>query len=122
MLLSAAGRLLKLRRVSIAALGAAVGLLWCYGYQTLWLGPVGAVSGTEQTVQVAVVSMPRHTRTGMAVDAQLELENRPISCILYADESLQDVRPGDLVQCEVKIEASSMSPWDGETLFNRSNG
>ena len=121
-LLSAVSRVLGLRRVSIAAIGAAIGLLWCYGYQTVWLGPIGTISGTEQTVQAEVASMPRPTRTGMAVDVQLEWEDRRLSCILYADESLEKVCPGDLVQCEVQIESSSLSPWDGESLFNRSNG
>ena len=73
-LLSAVGRMLKLRRVSIAALGAAIGLLWCYGYQTVWLGPIETISGTEQTVQVEVLSLPRSTRTGMAADVELALE------------------------------------------------
>lgn len=122
LLLSVCGRMLHLRRESVAALGAAIGFLWCWGYQQIWLGPVKGMVGTEQMVKVQAASMPRETRTGMAVDVSLEWEGKTISCVLYADESLQDVQPGDWLACEADVEESTIAVWEGESLYHRSNG
>jgi len=122
LLLSVGGRVLKLRRVSVAALGIVVGFLWCWGYQQVWLGSAKSLVGTKQTLEVRVESAPRSTKTGMAVQVQLELDGRPISCMLYADDSLQNVQPGDRLNCEADVEESTLSIRTGETLYHRSNG
>lgn len=62
--LSVLGRWRGWRRLSVAGLGVAMGIVWCFGYQTVWLGAAEQAYGTEQAVAVTLQDVPVQTRYG----------------------------------------------------------
>ncbi|MBP3633603.1 MAG: DNA internalization-related competence protein ComEC/Rec2 [Oscillospiraceae bacterium] len=96
-------RVFTVRRVSIACLGLAVGLLWCCLYQQLWLQDAFAMNETEQTVQVRVSQYPRQTTRGASVLCTLNGHG----AVLYGKEELLPLTPGDFVTCRAKVKVQT---------------
>ena len=117
LILSLLGRWLRMRRISLAALGLAAGLLWPMVYGQLWLGRAAELAGTEQTVTVTLLEQPRETQYGSSALCRLE----GYDAVLYAGESLLDQAPGTRVTCTARMEASGLDVSRGESLYLRSN-
>ena len=103
----------RLTRPAVLALGAAVGLLWCAGYQILFMAPARALSG--QTVMISGVATDYSEKTdwGICVDAKITADQTKASSKvwLYTNEALA---PGD----EFTVEAELADPGkDGNTYY-----
>lgn len=118
LLLSFLGRMFRCRRCAIAFLGAAAALLWCFGFQTLFLENAAVVPGEVQTVTVRVSELPRTTQYGASVYADLD----GYGAVLYGGEALLELEPGDQVTCEARVEKSGIKPGGEESLYLRSKG
>ena len=120
--LSVLGRWRGWRRLSVAGLGVAMGIVWCFGYQTVRLGAAEQAYGTEQAVAVTLQDVPVQTRYGAMALGTVQLENRRYDAVLYADEGLLALQPGDRVGCMARIEPSGLSVQEGESLYYRAMG
>lgn len=96
---SAAARFLHLRRISIVCLGLAAALLWCSGYEQLFLRSAFALDETEQTAAFRVAEQPYATSYGAAAKGKAF----GYEAVLYADESLLRASVGDTVHCRAKV-------------------
>lgn len=122
LVLSVLCRALGWRRGSVAALGLAVGLLYCAGYQQLLLKPAQKADGTEQTITLRVSEMPCQTDYGASVCGTFRLPERSYEAVLYGGEGLLEARPGDTLRCTARIEMAVLRPEDGESLYRVSQG
>lgn len=113
---SVLGRYLHLRRLSIAALGAAVGILWCFAYSQINLRPLDALVGEDRTVTVQVTELPRQTKYGASVEGTVDGHG----VILYGGEDLLKLTPGDRATVTGTIAAAGLKVWDDESLYLRS--
>lgn len=101
------------KRVRILALGAAVGLLWSWGYERLRLVPLRALCGEDRTVTATVCQLPEPTDYGCRVEVRLHGGNA--YCYLPADAL--DLRLGDRVTVTGTITDGSGSD---DTLYFQS--
>lgn len=124
LVLSIAARALGLRRGSVAALGLAIGLLYCVGYQQIFLRQARLADGTEQPVAVRLSECPVESGYGMSVRGTVRLSGRSYEALLYADASWAEAqaRPGDTVSGTARIEMAVLRPEDGESLYRASQG
>lgn len=81
------------KRVRIAALGAAVGLLWSWGYEQRRLVPLRALCGARQTVTGQVCLPPERTDYGCRVAVRLD-DGR---AYFYLDSEAMSLSLGDTV-------------------------
>lgn len=99
LVLSVLCRRLGLRRLCIAGMGVAVGLMWCHGYQWLFLKDAAALDQTEQTVRIRITDMPYERGYGAAAHGRLD----GYGAVIYADETLLSAKPGDTVVCTASV-------------------
>lgn len=86
----------SVRRVSLAGLGLALGLIWCAIYQQFYLSSAVAVDGTQVETTVTVTDYSYETTYGSAVDGTVELEGKTFHIRIYLND-LQELKPGDTV-------------------------
>lgn len=96
-----------LRRLAIAALGLAVGLLWCAIYQMVFYQPAVDAAGESMQITAAVQDYPKQTAYGCSVTAKVELDGRNIQTLLYLPQTAMNLQPGDRLQAEAKLRLSS---------------
>lgn len=89
----------RLRAVRIAALGAAVSLLWCSAYETVRIAPLRAYEGSQQTLTLTVTGYPQQRENGFRVEARL-LHGR---VMLYLTGEACTLRPGDRVTLDAQV-------------------
>lgn len=121
--LSLLGRWRNWRRLAVAGLGFAVGILWCFAYQSVRYG-LEAYYGTEETVTLRLDDRPVQTQYGARVAGELVLDGRNYLAVLYDDGELLELapEPGEFVTCLAQIEPAGLSVRDGENLYLRSQG
>ena len=84
------------RRMMLACLGLAAGLVWTGTYGQLTHAPARALAGTEGTISATAADWPRETAYGSSVLVYLRPEEGlPISTRLYLDDPSPGLRPGD---------------------------
>ena len=84
------------RRMMLACLGLAAGLMWTGTYGQMTHAPAQALAGTEGTISATAADWPRETAYGSSVLVYLRPERGlPISTRLYLDDPSPDLRPGD---------------------------
>lgn len=96
-----------LRRLAIAALGLAVGLLWCAIYQMVFYQPAVDAAGESMQITATVQDYPKQTAYGCSVTAKVELDGRNIQTLLYLPQTAMNLQPGDRLQAEAKLRLSS---------------
>lgn len=114
--------LLPRKGIRLAALGAAVGILWCFCYQQIVLSPALKLCQTEQRLTVTMKEPWRTTQYGTSAEVRLSVEGRSYSAIVYIDEPLSDCAPGDQVTGLFRVEPTNSSNDEGESLYLRSGG
>lgn len=105
-----------LRRLGIVSLGAAIGILWCFVYQQIVLAPVCRAAGTEGQFSVQAVDVPTSRYGSTVVEGTLRLEGRKFHVLLYGDETLQNITPGDWIFVTASAELAD------RTFHQRSQG
>ncbi|MBQ3356970.1 MAG: DNA internalization-related competence protein ComEC/Rec2 [Oscillospiraceae bacterium] len=106
------------RRVRIAALGAAVGLLWSWGYESLKLAPLRGLCGEGRTVTAQVCSVPVQTQYG-GCSAVGTLNGGRI--VLYLNCPAQELSLGDAVTVKADVIDVSHGSGDDNNLYYQSN-
>ena len=85
--------------------GLAAGFLWTALYQGRTLAPARQMSGREHLFTAVVTDWPGTTRYGASVEVALPAENGTVlGAVLYADEQLLTLRPGDRVRGRAELE------------------
>ena len=122
LLLSLAARHWRLRRASIALLGAAVGVAWCFFYQQTILGPANRAVGQTAVCEARVSGQPEPTQYGWKAEVQLTLEGWRFGAVLYGDDALSEAAPGDTVTGRCTVERTGVDFQGGERLSHRASG
>lgn len=104
-------RIERVRRLRIALLGLAFGLLWTWGYERWKLEPLWALCGTTREIQVEVCEMPQKTAYGVAVTGRLENGGR---VQIFLDGSAQELSLGDRLRLTAELSSE-------ENLFDLAN-
>lgn len=104
-------RIERVRRLRIALLGLAFGLLWTWGYERWKLEPLRALCGTTREIQVEVCEMPRKTAYGVVVTGRLENGGR---VRIFLDDSAQELSLGDRLRLTAELSSE-------ENLFDLAN-
>lgn len=92
------------RRMMLACLGLAAGLVWTGTYGQLTHAPAQALAGTEGTISATAADWPRETAYGSSVLVYLRPERGlPISTRLYLDDPSPDLRPGDTLTVPAEL-------------------
>lgn len=112
LVLSVLCRVLSLRRVCVFFLGAAIALIWCVGYEQVFLKNIVLLDNTQAEVSVQITQIPSRTDTGASVCCKLQGHE----AVLSADETLLSVLPGDTVSCTAQIRIRT------DDLYYRADG
>ncbi len=107
----------NVKRVRIAALGAAVGLLWSWGYEALKLAPMRELCGEYRTVSAQVCSVPVKTDYGCHVVVRLGGGRMA----MYLNCPPEDVSLGDTVTVKADVIDVSRGSGDENNLYYQSN-
>ncbi len=113
---------LRLDRCSVVLLGVVTGLIWCFAYGQIWLGPAERAWGTEQIVSAEVLDHPHVTDYGARATVEIALEDRSYRAVLYRQEDLLEATPGDKIQCIAQIESSLLDDKKDLRFYHRSAG
>lgn len=113
--------LLKSRRdlrLRLVCLGLALGFLWTAGFQARTLVPARQLDGARGVYTVLITGLPRTTRYGVAVDAELDTgDGKRLGAVLYAGEEYSFLRPGDRVSGEMTPRLANVSGGEETDYF-----
>lgn len=92
----------RFKRVGLLALGGAMGLLWCTGYQAVRMTPVMQLYG--ETVQITGVASDYSVKTnwGIRVDASISAEDIHTSAVVWLPTQ-KALMPGDRFTVEAEL-------------------
>lgn len=86
------------RLAALACLGAAAGLLWCGAYRGVFFAPAQALNGQRTTVTLHLSETPTPSDYGAAATGWVvQPGSAPVQAVLYGDEDLLSLGPGDRV-------------------------
>lgn len=96
------------RRVALAALGAAAGLLWTSCYSHIFVAPARAlISDEPQTYILTVSDFPSENSWGCTFPARLSLKgSRDPLVQVYAEPDAMSLRPGDTIAASLRLARS----------------
>lgn len=95
-----------------AALGLALGMLWCAGYAAAYLDPAERLAGLEDLAEMELADYPEETDYGVRCTVRVRgLRGR---AICYGGYELLDFAPGDRVEAAVKY-YSAAHPSGGDS-------
>lgn len=98
-------------RLTLACLGAAAALLWCGAFRLAFFGPAEALDGRRTRVSVYLSEGPTASQYGGYAKGWVVEEGRiPVQGILYADETLLDLGPGDRVTALCHCSQTALAP------------
>ena len=93
----------RLRAVRIGALGVALALLWCRGYEALRIAPLRSYVGLQRAVTLTVSDYPEARDDGFRVEARLGHGR----VMLYLRGEDCTLRPGDRVSLAAEVKGVS---------------
>lgn len=105
------------KRVRIAALGAAVGLFWSWGYERLKIEPLRELCGEYRNITAQVCSVPEKTGYGCRVHVRLDGGRM----ILYLNCPPEELSLGDTVVTKADVIDVSRGSGDENNLYYQSN-
>lgn len=108
----------KSKRIRIVVLGAAIGLLWTWGYEQLKIVPRRALCGEDRTITATVVQTPTATKYGAKAAAELD-EGK---IMLYLDCKPDALAIGDSVEACFDIVDVSGGSGEEDNLYFQSIG
>lgn len=117
MLVLLAFRTDPVRRVRIAALGAAVGLLWSWGYEALKIAPLRELCGEYRTITAQVCSVPVGSDYGCCVNVRI----RGGKMALYLNCPPEEITLGDTLTATANVIDVSRGSGDENNLYYQSN-
>lgn len=105
------------KRVRIFALGAAVGLLWSWGYEALKIAPMRDLCGDNRSVTAQICSVP--VKTDFGCHAIVRVNGGRM--ILYLNCPPEEVALGDSVTVVANVIDVSRGSGDENNLYYQSN-
>ncbi len=89
----------------LAGVGLAVGMLWSFGYETIFFSGARAMDGTEGTVDAVVLDFPVETDYGYRVDVKVTGESRFAlkTRAYFYNDGAGTLRPGDEISFRAKF-------------------
>ena len=87
-------------------LGFSVGILYCWGHDSLILSPARAYDGQSQWVKIEASDYAFQTDYGTGVDGRVELDGRSYRVRLYLDSDVS-AEPGDVLSGRVRLRYTS---------------
>ena len=114
----------KARWVAMLVLGfVAMGFLWNWGHYQLRVAPADALVGREERVAAVVLDYPASYDSYERVTLRLRQEGLPAAKVYVYDyaHELADVRPGDLLEMELRF-FTAMESWGEDVDTYRSSG
>ncbi len=94
-------RIGEARFAALLLLGCGVGMLWCWGYDSLYLAPARSLDGRTAEARFEVSDYSYETPYGKAADATVTLDGKPYRVRIYY--SGPDAAPGDLLQGDFRF-------------------
>lgn len=107
----------NIKRIRIAALGAAAGLLWSWGYEFLKIAPMRDLCGEQKEMSAQVCSVPVKTDYGCHVNVKLNGGKM----ILYLNCRPEELALGDTVSTTADVIDVSRGSGDENNLYYQSN-
>lgn len=107
----------RMRILRAAALGLAIGLLWCRGYEALKLAPSRALEGEYDSLSAEACDYPVETWYGQRVDAFVEFDSGRVPVRFYLYGSPVELRPGDRFSGNFKLRRSDRNA-DGDAYYD----
>ncbi|HIT32271.1 MAG TPA: ComEC/Rec2 family competence protein [Candidatus Enterenecus stercoripullorum] len=116
-------RLLGLsRRLLALCLGGVLAWGWFAAYAALFYAPAQALAGTDETISGTVSSYPEQTSIGgWSMTLRLDGDFRAPDVLLYGSEEWGDLKPGDKVTCQARLEGSTRM-YGAETTYYTAKG
>ena len=107
----------RMRILRAAALGLAIGLLWCWGYEALKLAPSRALEGEYDSLSAEACDYPVETWYGQRVDAFVEFDSGRVPVRFYLYGKPVELRPGDRFSGSFKLRRSDRNA-DGDAYYD----
>ena len=107
----------KRKAVAIAAtvlVGVAVGIIWNWGYDALYLTGARQYDGKTATAVAIVSDYSYETSYGVAADATVDLDGKDYRIRIYL-ESKEPLQPGDVIQGNIRFRLTTADSLQGET-------
>lgn len=101
------------KRCRIAAFGAALGLLWTWGYELRQIRPLQACVGENVTLTCTVISEAESTDHGCRVTARLEKGR----ILLYLDCAAEEISLGDRLKLQADVIDVSEGTAEGNLYY-----
>ena len=106
---------------AVILLGCAVGILWFWGYDTLYLSDARQLDGETVTAHVEINDYSWHTSYGSAADGTIILDGKKYQVRVYLNKTV-DLVPGDRVQSDFRLYTTTGESRDptyhrGEGIF-----
>lgn len=106
-----------LRICRVLALGLAVGLIWCWGFEALVLDPARSAAGRYEDLTAQLCDDPVQTPYGHRADAYVTAPAGRFKARLYLYGPLPDLAPGDWISGSFTLRRADRSA-DGETYLD----
>lgn len=102
--------------------GAGAALLWLTAYGAVFVAPAQAMADRTVRLEAVVTHWPETTDYGVRVTVKAgEGEGRKVPTLLYGDNALADLRPGDRLACVARCTPADESRGE-ESLYYASQG
>lgn len=88
--------------VGVVCLGFAIGVLWIWGYNAVYLQPAKVYDGEMVSAQFEIADYSYETRYGSAADGKVSISGRKYNIRIYFDDVLE-LKPGDIVCGQFKL-------------------
>ncbi len=92
-----------LRRAAVCVLGLLAGLVWCRGYEALFLYPFASLSGETAAISAQALAAPQASSYGQSVSARLTLDGKSCTAVIYFDEADGEIQPGSRLSGTAKL-------------------
>ena len=102
------------RIIAVVLIGSAIGFLYCWAYDSLFLSYAQAYDGERQYIQLEATDYSFETDYGSAVDGVTELDGRKYKLRLYFPNE-EEIEPGDQISGKVKLRYTWKDSTDSST-------
>lgn len=99
---------------ALICIGTAVGILWTWGYDALYLKEARLFDGKTAESVAIVTDYSYETNYGVAADGTVKLEGKSYRIRLYT-ESKEPLQPGDVIKGKIRFRLTTADSIQGET-------
>ena len=109
------------KRLCALCLGAAVGAVWCWGYDALAFSPVRQLDGYEGTVTLELDALPQSGNYSTVCEGRVTVDGITAKAMIYVSELDGEAGIGDCVTGRAELRWTS-DGGSGKPTYHRSNG